>query len=302
MFQSCVRSGAAHGVISASALCTPTPRPTSSNKRSAVVAWRDAVATRSVCIFEVSARAIQLGGAARRFRGAVSQRRAQRNVLRRATPTVAESGGTNICTFQVKRKVNFGSELLVVGNADALGNWKGEHGARLTWFEGDVWRGEVALPEGLDVEFKFVTEHRHETMEWEAFKGNRRFTMPVDMPVVLYSNWDDENLDVLLGDRSTCSVELDDEEEDVLELGEVYPDLAAAIAVRDTHADTWAEKLKVQLRIRQLDKPRWTADLDVGVTEICSQVVESLIGWNKVADVDSLTASIAYLQWLRYDP
>ena len=46
--------------------------------------------------------------------------------------------------------------LFVVGAAEEIGGWNPAQGVRLTWTEGNVWAGRVALPAGRTHEFKFV--------------------------------------------------------------------------------------------------------------------------------------------------
>ena len=53
-------------------------------------------------------------------------------------------------------QVDFGDQLLVVGDVEQLGAWELERAAHMVWTEGDVWQASVDLPSGTAAEFKFV--------------------------------------------------------------------------------------------------------------------------------------------------
>lgn len=50
--------------------------------------------------------------------------------------------------FHVRYKTEFGQEVYLVGNCNALGNWDVLSGVRLKWGPGHVWEGSVELPAG----------------------------------------------------------------------------------------------------------------------------------------------------------
>lgn len=76
-------------------------------------------------------------------------------------------GGDITVTFALHASLNFGASLAVVGSAASLGAWSPENAAALTWTEGDVWVGSVAVaPSGEATEFKFLVVSKHETV-WE---------------------------------------------------------------------------------------------------------------------------------------
>jgi alpha-amylase len=52
--------------------------------------------------------------------------------------------------------VDFGDQLLVVGDVDQLGGWELERAPHMVWTEGDVWQATVDMPSGTAAEFKFV--------------------------------------------------------------------------------------------------------------------------------------------------
>ena len=51
--------------------------------------------------------------------------------------------------FRIHARVEFGDELVAVGNARALGAWRVDRGLRLRWTDGDVWVGETAVSQRL---------------------------------------------------------------------------------------------------------------------------------------------------------
>ena len=53
-------------------------------------------------------------------------------------------------------QVDFGEQVVLVGNAPELGNWQLDHAPNMTWSEGDTWVATITLPPGTDVEYKFV--------------------------------------------------------------------------------------------------------------------------------------------------
>jgi hypothetical protein len=52
--------------------------------------------------------------------------------------------------FLTKRRVQFGLELAVVGETDALGAWDPSLAVPLRWCDGDVWVGSAAVPAPAD--------------------------------------------------------------------------------------------------------------------------------------------------------
>jgi hypothetical protein len=51
-------------------------------------------------------------------------------------------------------QVKYGESLSVVGNLPVLGDWDVDKALQLRWHEKDVWSAELAVPVGVDVEFK----------------------------------------------------------------------------------------------------------------------------------------------------
>jgi hypothetical protein len=123
------------------------------------------------------------------------------------------------CTFQMARTVEFGSDLLVVGDAYGLGQWEATDAPILIWTPGDVWSCQVAIPEGTQVAFKFVMRSCRNELQWESFRNNRQVIVPSE-PVVIIANWGDESLKVEAEEkgeenRGDDSIEVEGDEERV---------------------------------------------------------------------------------------
>ena len=69
--------------------------------------------------------------------------------------------------FSLQRKVEYGDRICVVGNTTTLGEWNVDSGRELSWNDGDVWTGEVELPEDEQIEFKLVTVRGSGHQEWD---------------------------------------------------------------------------------------------------------------------------------------
>lgn len=56
--------------------------------------------------------------------------------------------GPCLLQFHVRYKCEYGQEVYLVGNCDALGDWDVMRGVQLVWSPGHVWEGSVELPAG----------------------------------------------------------------------------------------------------------------------------------------------------------
>ena len=65
--------------------------------------------------------------------------------LSRARGVARASSDVVDVRFRIHARVEFGDELVAVGNARALGAWRVDRGLRLRWTDGDVWVGETAV-------------------------------------------------------------------------------------------------------------------------------------------------------------
>lgn len=74
--------------------------------------------------------------------------------------------------FQIKKQVEWGDKLYLVGNHKAFGRWEAGNGVELRWNDGDVWTADVKLPDNASVEYKVVNVKGMGGPEWE--KGDNR--------------------------------------------------------------------------------------------------------------------------------
>lgn len=56
-------------------------------------------------------------------------------------------------------KVDFGTDIKLVGSGPGLGDWDPSKGPSLTWQEGDVWIAKVNVPAGETLKFKVMLGH-----------------------------------------------------------------------------------------------------------------------------------------------
>lgn len=71
--------------------------------------------------------------------------------------SAAEPAAGVVVKINIHAELGFGNSLAVVGAAAAFGAWAPENAMPLSWTEGNVWAGEVALPAGgAAVEFKLI--------------------------------------------------------------------------------------------------------------------------------------------------
>lgn len=63
------------------------------------------------------------------------------------------------CVFRILcLQVDFGQQVLVVGNVPELGGWELGRAPQMTWSEGDNWSVAVEVPAGSQFEFKFALQ------------------------------------------------------------------------------------------------------------------------------------------------
>lgn len=111
--------------------------------------------------------------------GLALPRRAGRGRIARCaklqTVAVAAGPGSTV-RFKIKKQLDFGDKLTVVGSVDQLGKWDANKGLELAWSDGHVWQGEAVLPSGSDVEYKVVVVRGGGGAEWEG--GDNRKLKP----------------------------------------------------------------------------------------------------------------------------
>ena len=123
-------------------------------------------------MFSLTSAPSQAGCAA--WRGGARRRGRARAAQLLATASSSPPSGSTRVRFAVHKRVEYGQCLRVVGDLPELGGWDVQRAPALTWGEGDVWTGELALPPNSSPSFKFVVCSKKEAVEWEA--GENRST------------------------------------------------------------------------------------------------------------------------------
>lgn len=70
--------------------------------------------------------------------------------------SVSPATAQTIVGFSRTQDTGYGTSIFVVGSADVLGNWAPTGSVKLRWTSGNVWTGQVALPAGANVEYKYI--------------------------------------------------------------------------------------------------------------------------------------------------
>ncbi len=70
--------------------------------------------------------------------------------------TLLAGGIPKPVTFTLTNDVGFGNEVCILGPHPALGGNDPLKAIKLTWSAGNVWRGQVALPDGETLPYKFI--------------------------------------------------------------------------------------------------------------------------------------------------
>lgn len=91
-------------------------------------------------------------------------------------------------SFGVNATTVWGQGVRVVGNHPGLGSWSPAAGVRLSSATYPVWRGQVALPAGTRVEYKYVKVDGSGNVVWES-GGNRVVTVPSSGVLTLDDGW-----------------------------------------------------------------------------------------------------------------
>ena len=98
-------------------------------------------------------------------------------------------GGTEAAvSFGVNATTVWGQGVRVVGNHAALGSWNPASGVVLSSSAYPVWRSQVALPAGTNVQFKYVKVDGSGAVVWES-GANRTVTVPSSGVLTLNDAW-----------------------------------------------------------------------------------------------------------------
>ena len=221
--------------------------------------------------------------------------------------------------FRIHARVEFGDELVAVGNARALGAWRVDRGVRLRWTDGDVWVGEAAVSmeeaRGGGLAFKCARRGGGGGDEWEDGDDKTIAMDALERARAVDASWS-------FGD-ATCDVvvvEGDVENGDAVDAVDADADAARAVADEEDSmaTSTWNgdEIRMMQSNEHTKDRPlhaRWDVsaleesssareivlrDKDGGswFEKLCA--VANEIGIGKEITRDRLAASATYLRWI----
>ncbi len=92
--------------------------------------------------------------------------------------------------FRVKKHVDFGQSIGVLGANNILGSWDVSKVVALTWTDGDHWQLTIDLPGNTYLEYKFVVLYQGKVLEWET-GPNHRLTLPriSTTPIKVFDSW-----------------------------------------------------------------------------------------------------------------
>lgn len=91
-------------------------------------------------------------------------------------------------SFSIQKPLEFGQQMVLVGDSDHLGGWELERAPIMTWSDGDTWRVTIDLPAGSTVEYKFAIKGPHVPL-WETC-ANRFWSVDVPATIHLACCWD----------------------------------------------------------------------------------------------------------------
>ena len=80
--------------------------------------------------------------------------------------------------FQMKYNTQMGEDLAVIGSINELGCWNQGGALRLSWNEGNIWKGSLTVNDTniLDFEYKFIFISKGCVKQWED-GNNRKFIL-----------------------------------------------------------------------------------------------------------------------------
>ena len=102
-------------------------------------------------------------------------------------------------SFQVNYHCNFGDSIYISGSIDKLGNWDPKKGFRLQWTPGDIWVGELRVPQKSEnFEYKFFVNSTDlnffcQDMHWEQ-NEDRCLMLKGKSSIDINASWNHKDL------------------------------------------------------------------------------------------------------------
>jgi len=85
-------------------------------------------------------------------------------------PADATPGEAVTTRVEIDVEAEYGEEVFLTGNHEALGNWDVEQAVALSGEDYPTWRGEFELPAGTYVEFEWLKKSEGEPVEWSGHR------------------------------------------------------------------------------------------------------------------------------------
>uniref|UniRef100_A0A7I4B3M3 CBM20 domain-containing protein n=1 Tax=Physcomitrium patens TaxID=3218 RepID=A0A7I4B3M3_PHYPA len=104
----------------------------------------------------------------------------------------SDSEGTMVkVRFELQRECQFGQQYKVVGDDSQFGDWNPSAAIPLNWTEGHVWTAEVSVPEGKNIEYKYILISGEEgEVEWQPGSNHVLETVTGAPSLVLSPPWE----------------------------------------------------------------------------------------------------------------
>lgn len=106
---------------------------------------------------------------------------------------VVQAAQTVPVTVLIKKQVEFGETMKLVGNQSFLGDWDVNNGPSLKWTEGHVWETKLDVPIGVDINFKAVRVKEDGSARWENGSDRKFKALGPDYALSVTCKWDDTN-------------------------------------------------------------------------------------------------------------
>ena len=80
--------------------------------------------------------------------------------------------------FQIKYDTKFGEDISVIGSIYELGNWESNRALKMSWNDGNIWKGELYSGSNniSEFEYKFILVCGGQIKKWEE-GSNRKFNL-----------------------------------------------------------------------------------------------------------------------------
>lgn len=104
-------------------------------------------------------------------------------------PQAGQTPATCNVTFTVNNATTYwGQSVYIVGNNSAIGNWNAASAVLMNTTTYPTWSKTIALPQGTNLEFKFIKKDGSGNIVWES-GSNRTYTVPNSSTGTFTGTW-----------------------------------------------------------------------------------------------------------------